>query len=365
MKTVDCIIVGQGLAGSLLAMRLLADGKRVMVIDNAHFGAASHVAAGIINPITGHRLNITSDFAQFALAAKAEYARLNDVLGRNESESFYQTIEQQRLIKNTGQAEYLAKRLNEPAYKEYIESKQRASSDVDTPELVDRGFGVLNIKQSAVVDSKALLTAVAEHLDAQDSRLIEKFDYAELVSAGDTVRYKNITARSVVFCEGYQAIHNPWLKDLPFKLAKGDVLTVRKDTSHPQQTIEQERLLNWGSWLLSNPYDRTEKLGSTYEWNDLDTSIESVCAKANANKLLTSLNENTNGKYQIVAHEVGIRPTTTQRIPFIGALSGLSNAYCFNGFGSKGCLIIPYYAQLMSAHIQSGAPLPKELCQWL
>ena len=50
---VDYIIVGQGLAGTMLAYKLQNAGQKVFIIDNAHTQAATHVAAGIINPITG------------------------------------------------------------------------------------------------------------------------------------------------------------------------------------------------------------------------------------------------------------------------------------------------------------------------
>ncbi|MFT5168556.1 MAG: glycine oxidase, partial [Saprospiraceae bacterium] len=54
-KEVDYLIIGQGLAGSLLAYQLLERGKTVQIIDNHHNGASSSIAAGIINPITGRR----------------------------------------------------------------------------------------------------------------------------------------------------------------------------------------------------------------------------------------------------------------------------------------------------------------------
>ena len=55
MKQVDYLLVGQGLAGTLLAHFLQKNGQSVHIIDNAHEGAASKVAAGVINPVTGRR----------------------------------------------------------------------------------------------------------------------------------------------------------------------------------------------------------------------------------------------------------------------------------------------------------------------
>src|SRR5580704_8111533 len=57
VREVDYLVVGQGLAGSLLACLLQMERKDVLVIDNAHRTAASLSAAGIMNPITGKRLN--------------------------------------------------------------------------------------------------------------------------------------------------------------------------------------------------------------------------------------------------------------------------------------------------------------------
>ena len=55
MRT-NFLIVGQGLAGSLLAWELLARGKRVFVVDRDEPDTSSKVAAGIVTPITGQRV---------------------------------------------------------------------------------------------------------------------------------------------------------------------------------------------------------------------------------------------------------------------------------------------------------------------
>ncbi|HBA65740.1 MAG TPA: FAD-dependent oxidoreductase, partial [Methylococcaceae bacterium] len=52
---IDFLIVGQGLAGSLLAFELIQRNAQVMVVDDGRENA-SEVAAGLINPVTGIRL---------------------------------------------------------------------------------------------------------------------------------------------------------------------------------------------------------------------------------------------------------------------------------------------------------------------
>ncbi|HIV04190.1 MAG TPA: FAD-binding oxidoreductase, partial [Candidatus Spyradosoma merdigallinarum] len=46
----DFVVVGQGLAGTLLALELEKRGRRVLVVDDGWKTAASRAAAGVLNP---------------------------------------------------------------------------------------------------------------------------------------------------------------------------------------------------------------------------------------------------------------------------------------------------------------------------
>ena len=50
------IIVGQGLAGSLLAHQLIKLNQQVLVIDNGNVHSSSRIAAGMFTPISGKRM---------------------------------------------------------------------------------------------------------------------------------------------------------------------------------------------------------------------------------------------------------------------------------------------------------------------
>ena len=56
MREAGFIVVGQGIAGSCLALELADRGARVEIVDDGGGSAACLVAAGVINPITGKRL---------------------------------------------------------------------------------------------------------------------------------------------------------------------------------------------------------------------------------------------------------------------------------------------------------------------
>ena len=51
---IDYLLVGQGLAGSILGWELMQRGCRILIIDQ-EIGNASRIAAGLINPVTGMR----------------------------------------------------------------------------------------------------------------------------------------------------------------------------------------------------------------------------------------------------------------------------------------------------------------------
>ncbi len=338
----DFLIVGQGLAGSLLAFSLIEKGQRVMVLDNQLEGSSSKVAAGTINPITGHRLNITERFNEYFPVAEAFYKDLEKVL----KTQLFNRIQQTRLIKNAGQAEYFKERLNQREYQSLIEK-------VDNLDFVEAPYGCADVGSTAVIDTKRLLNSMREWLISQSAYNASKLDYQNLEVEEEFIGYQKIRARKLIFCEGYQAIHNPWLADLPFKLAKGEILTI-------EQNEKQNSMLSWGNWLVPST-NNSAKLGASFEWGDLDLTTSS----SKAEQLLQSLSQYTLRSGRVLNHEVGIRPTTLQRKPFVGPLSNLPNSYCFNGLGSKGCLIAPYFAEQLTSHLLEQTPLPEEVTKWL
>ena len=68
---VDFLIIGQGLAGSLLARELRRCEKSVLIVDDGWKSAASQVAAGLMTPLTGRRFSLTPNYpALFEVASR-------------------------------------------------------------------------------------------------------------------------------------------------------------------------------------------------------------------------------------------------------------------------------------------------------
>ena len=74
-RTPDFLIIGQGLAGSLLAWELIKRKQQVIIVDNGEINA-SQVAAGLINPVTGMRFVKSFDVDLLLPFAKNSYQQL-------------------------------------------------------------------------------------------------------------------------------------------------------------------------------------------------------------------------------------------------------------------------------------------------
>lgn len=77
----DVLILGQGLAGTLLAWECERAGLSFRIADPGHAGAASVVAAGVVNPVTGLRLVKSWRIEALLPAAREAYRGLEAALG--------------------------------------------------------------------------------------------------------------------------------------------------------------------------------------------------------------------------------------------------------------------------------------------
>ena len=55
MNNFDYIIVGRGLAGTVLSLALIKENKKVLIIDEPSLSSSSKVAAGLYQPMTFKR----------------------------------------------------------------------------------------------------------------------------------------------------------------------------------------------------------------------------------------------------------------------------------------------------------------------
>lgn len=335
---VDLLIVGQGLAGSILAWQLMRQGKSLIVIGDSTAHSSSRVAAGLFNPITGQRLVLQKNAETIIPAARRLYHQLETYFGR----CFFYEKQMYRVLRSSNEQAAYEKRVRDPAYRAYI-GKRITYNNSPVMAFIQQ--------QTGYVDTNGLLDCLKQHFMDHDSYLEQQFDYPALTFNAEGILWQGISARKVIFCEGSLAKNNPWLKWLPFQASKGEILTLNSHKFVPKQII------NAGKWLLPLQ-DGRFKTGATYSQNLDDISP----TDKGRDELLQGLAQLVKplADAEVCEHKAGVRPNTLDKQPFIGTHPDHTQLLVFNGFGSKGTMLIPWYAQSFSDHLTQGLPLPAE-----
>ncbi|MGE0560203.1 MAG: NAD(P)/FAD-dependent oxidoreductase [Flavobacteriales bacterium] len=342
MKKVDYIIVGQGIAGSVLTYTLMQHQQSVLVVDEEKENTSSKIAAGLCNPIVFKRLTKSWMIDELMPTALTFYKNQEELL----QDQFYYPLPIYKLFVGEEEKEFWRKRCNEPEVMDWINHKVEFPFDKT---LVDYPFGAANTLQSGFLQTAKWLDIFKLFLKTNDSFLGTKFDYNDIIFKNDVVSWKGIQAKKIIFCEGYQTIHNPYFNWLSFKLTKGEVLTV--DFKNLQLTSA----INKGVFIL--PYNNEYKLGATYDWDNLNEEI----TEKGKNELLKKASAFLKDEIVVISHKAGIRPTVSDRRPLLGTHPRHEELVVFNGMGTKGVMIAPYFAEILVEHLLENKSLSKEV----
>ena len=104
------LIVGQGLAGTALAWRLWERGVPFVVVDRDEAVTCSKIAAGLVTPITGMRLNLNWRFESQRDEAVAFYQGVEQRVG----ERVYFPLKQVRLFRDEAARDLFRRRMEDP-----------------------------------------------------------------------------------------------------------------------------------------------------------------------------------------------------------------------------------------------------------
>nr|WP_305908525.1 FAD-dependent oxidoreductase [Methylomarinum sp. Ch1-1]MDP4521363.1 hypothetical protein [Methylomarinum sp. Ch1-1] len=206
---IDYLIIGQGLAGSLLGWELIRRGQRIMLVDNG-MENASRIAAGLINPVTGKRIVKTCQIDVLLPTALDYYAALE----RFFQQKFYIDKPMLRLLRNDKERQTAEKRLAEPGYSDYLAGLIEAKTGLNS------SHGLLQQAQTGYLLTQPLLMALRQFFIEQGSYRHSVVDYREIRLEPEP-SWQNWRPRRIIFCEGYRAIDNPWFSWLPFQPVKG------------------------------------------------------------------------------------------------------------------------------------------------
>ena len=272
---------------------------------------ASRVAAGLINPVTGQRFVLAEQTPEMLSFAKAFYRDIEQALGIN---CFFEKP-MKRLFLSQKEQENCKKRLKNAYYADFIKGE-------NPPQALNAEHSGITQDQTAWLDTNTLLDALHQYFEQQGCITYANFS-------------KHHTEQHVIYCEGHHMSCNPLFSWLPLQAAHGEIITCKSDKPLP------DYIINKGKWLL--PFSEHEcRIGATYE-TDINTPTVQEASKQQLLEFAENIFTEPHS-FEVIKHQADIRPTTLDKQPFIGTHPKLKTRHIFNGFGSRGCLMIPWYA---------------------
>lgn len=340
---VDYLIVGQGIAGTVLSYALLKRGKSILVLDDKRPESASGVAAGIVNPITGRRLTKTWEADQIFPFLRNFYREMEAAWQQS---FFYEKDVLHPFISVEEQNTWLA-RTAAPHLAAYVDTQPDLRAYQSAMPLP---FGGMLIRQAGYVNVTDLLEAHRNELQKSGAYRQVTFRYPDLQLLTNGVQWQDVRAKKILFCDGTHYAENPYFQWLPFQPVKGEMLLVR------MPDFPEEYLINRGIFVLPVG-NGVFKVGATYSWDDLEWQITAPAGQELTDKLRNLVRT----AFSVLNQQVGIRPATADRRPFIGLHPKQPEIGIFSGFGSKGVSLAPYFAEQFVGYLESNKELQPEV----
>jgi len=216
---IDYLIIGQGLAGSILATHLLHAGKSIAVIEQRQFPTASSVAAGLINPFTGPKMVKSWKFDEL-ISFGTEYYRNAE---REFECDFFRERKIFRPFQSIEEQNDWYGKSTLPGYAEYI---HRICDESDHSAFVNSPVGGLE-SRAWTLNVPVFLDSAYIYLKNHGIYQEEQFDEDILEIGQYSLRYRDIEAKQIVFCTGYRSVNSRFFNWLPLVPVKGELLDIK------------------------------------------------------------------------------------------------------------------------------------------
>lgn len=326
----EFVIVGAGLAGTALAWALHRRGRAFRLIDREPPTTASRIAAGLLTPITGKKPAVSWRWHDLRPFAERFYRQVESVTG---VECFHPR----------------------PVVRLFTSAKEREA-------FINPGFSV-----HTVVGEECVVMPTAARLDTAAYLNASREHFAKLGLYERGV-WEGLGEAVTVLCQGYVS-GDPF--DLPFRPAKGEILTVRIPDA------PDDRVFNRGGWWLAPagqravngppvdaPWRETDsdvlRFGATYSWDTFDTT-PTPDGRAELDTRLRELVGRFGWAFEVIDHHAAVRPIVAGRKPVIGVHPTNPRLAVFNGLSSKGALTAPFFADMLAAHLCDGTPIDPDV----
>ena len=338
---IDYLIIGSGLAGISFAETALQNDKSIYVFDN-NSQNSSKIAGGLYNPV------ILKRFSEVWFAQEQLFIMNN----------FYSILEEKLKCQVDFKKPILRKFFSvEEQNNWFAASDKMALAPFLSTKLIHKKYpgidsphGYGEVLQSGYVDTALLLLKYKEYLSKEKLFQEGSFDYDAIQIGKDTIRYKNIEAKHIIFAEGFGMHFNPYFKNLPLDGTKGELFIIKA----PGLVLDV--IINTSVFILPLG-ENLFKVGATYNWKD-KTDLPTEEGKT---ELIERIKEIITCDFEIVAHFAGVRPTVKDRRPLVGTHYDYETVHILNGLGTRGVMLGPAMAKALFDFIEFKIPLKKEI----
>jgi glycine oxidase len=359
--TTDLVIVGGGVIGLSVAWRARARGLSVVVLDRGPLaGAASHVAAGMLAPVTeadSGELELLALGTRSAAMWPGFAAELEESSGMAVGYRRCGTI---AVAGDRDQAEALDRERELRArlgltVRRLLPSAARRLE----PALAPTIRLALEAPDDHAVDPRLACAALAVACERTGVVLRPGVEVAALVVAGgraggvELSTGERIAGGQVVVAAGPWSGALPGVPDaarVPVRPVKGQILRLRD----PHGPGPLGRVVRFEGGYLVPRGDGRIVLGATMEERGFDTTATAL----GVHELLRDAAEVVPGILELVVDELsaGLRPATPDNAPAIGASRALDGLVYATGHHRNGVLLAPVTAGLVAAELAGERP---------
>lgn len=307
------LIVGQGLAGTALALELEAAGRPFLIVSDGHARAASMAAAGLVNPVAGQRFVPVWRVAELLPFAEQWYRAVEARLGL----SLWHPLRLRRLFSNEVEAARAARKQARGEFAPWASAREDG----------------VEIHGAAWVDLPALLTAAARRWRERDALIEGQVTREELQADATGATWRGERFDAAILCTGAGELARQWFAGVPFEIAKGEIVHVAGARLGADEAVSR------GVWVLPDG-GAGARVGATYE-RGVEDFVPTAAAREH---LLDAARTLVAGELTVIAQRVGLRTSVPDRVPLLG-WSDARRLGVFGALGSKGTLCAPWLAR--------------------
>lgn len=333
------LIIGQGIAGSCLALEFYNLGIEFIVVNEENDNSPSIVAAGLYNPVVLKKLNPAWKAYDTLLETERFYKKAESLLHKN----FFYEQPLAKALNNQDEINEWHKKTEMMVY-----TRHKAISNPYPGVWKDHAaYGI--VERAGYLNTEFFIYSVRDFLKQNGCYVNSKVEFSDFSFAENKIFWKGNEFDAMVFCSGLSSIIHNFFPEEIFKPVKGEVLKLKLDNYNCNIT------LNKGVYIL--PFGNNEfKAGSTYQWNFNDD----MPSEDGKNEIIINLKEILKIPIEVMQHKAAIRPASIDRKPVLGESNNFKNVFLFTGLGTRGVMLAPWCAVHLAKNILYGFPLDKE-----